>query len=144
MESVYSIYAILSNQLLYVSVTMESLEKLTALVEKSQILNGEMFAGIDLDSILDVRDTEPFDSRWITAYKEVEAVWKDSKPSLEEVEYLRKLVFVTVSNLTKHHEISSYVSDDFELIGKSIPLGHENELIKLMHDNYVSGKLPQL
>ena len=122
---------------------METLENIIVLVEKSQILNEATFSGVDLDAILDIRDSDPFDSDWINANKELETSWLDHNPNSEEVESLRELVFFKVSKLTNHHEISSYVSDDFELIGKCIALGHENEFIQRIHDTYISGKLPQ-
>lgn len=87
----------------------------------------------ELDSILDKRDEETFDSAWCQSNEIVSS--KENNPKQEEI-------FKKLSNATNSHEISSYIIDDINLIYKAKASNIENKFISYLAKCYKEGEVP--
>ena len=111
----------------------------------SSFLPPSYYAQADCDELLDLRDLSgSFESEWIACHADIKAKWSDSDDPSGDIsnEQIRYTSFITVSNATEQHEIASYVSDDFDLIHKSIVLGERSPIIEYLIEAYTSGKFP--
>lgn len=94
---------------------LPSLQELLSEIEAGAIPLQDALQSADCDELLDLRDLSPsFDNAYSEAFAKIE----DLRSSLpyDPTERIRQQAFVFVSIATDHHEIASYVSDDFELI----------------------------
>lgn len=111
------------------------------------LLPASWFADLDCDAILDARDSDPnFEQEWLAARENLARKWKASRPSraaTASVEDLRRESFLAVSTATGQHELSSYVSDDFELIGWASALGDVPPVVAWLWESYAAGTLPR-
>ena len=89
----------------------------------------------ELDSILDKRDEEIFDSAWCNSNEMVSSI--ESNPKQEEI-------FKKLTNATNGHEISSYIIDDINLIYTAKSNNIENNFINYLEKCYEQGEVPQL
>ena len=124
---------------------MEDIKILINDIERGKLLSEGVFKEIDLDSILEIRDSDPFDSEWISCYDEIKEIIEKTPLSNEQhalVDELRKAAFIAASKATGQHEIASYISDDFELISSAIFSGFSNEILSRLLKSYKSGVLP--
>ncbi len=115
-------------------------------IESASLLKQSTFDSTDLDDVLDNRDRLPFDSNWIKCYNEINAELVTnplSKEDMSTIEIIRENAFKAVSSVTNQHEIASYISDDFDLIAKSIALASQNAFAKSLYDSYLNGIIPQ-
>lgn len=80
---------------------------------------------VSVDDALDMRDSEPFDSKWMSNFKRLEKV-SISNEEKELVNSVREKAFKLSFQVIGESEISSCVSDDFELIAKDILLGNKD------------------
>jgi hypothetical protein len=99
-----------------------------------------------LDDILDQRDDTTFEQPWLQCSARIKAAWESSDidaTTTKEIDEVRKESFLIVSRATEQHEIASYVSDDFELISKSIALNLNDPYAIDLLGSYRSGKIPQ-
>ena len=86
-----------------------------------------------LDDVLDQRDRALFDSQWMNLYQQVNNVeLSSSNPEL----------FIQLSNATNHHEVCSYIIDDFELISKAETLGIKSDFLDYLKLSYERGFVP--
>ena len=125
---------------------MATLQTLLDEIRQGQVIPGEMFVRDDLDDILDERDKAEFEDRWLECSERIKAAW-DSKAvdeaTMNSMDEVRKESFLAVSRATQQHEIASYVSDDFELISKSIALDLNDPYATELLETYRSGKIPR-
>lgn len=117
-----------------------TLDQLLAAINDGSMLPPEVYSELDLDTILDNRDSnEAFEQSWLLASAEISQRW-DVAPHHREkeilVETIRKQSFMQVSDATHQHEIASSVSDDFELIAKAIALNLKNVFVTHMFECY--------
>lgn len=113
--------------------------------ELLELINQVIFDEIDCDAILDLRDSETFDSNWINLYNQMEQV-KLKKGFSEESkrfsdEY-RKNAFLQVYNLSQNSDLAACISDDFGLIFDSIQLGVTTPWLDKLIQSYRSSKIP--
>ena len=87
----------------------------------------------ELDSILDKRDEDPFDSAWVDLYQSA----AESDASFENKE-----LFIKLSKATNFHEVCSYISEDIELIRRSEALGIKSEFLDYLKHSYEQGIVP--
>ncbi len=123
----------------------ETLKSLLSAIQNGDLLNSSTFKNIDLDAILERRDSEPFANVWTAASEQVEAAWQGNQwpeDDLALLEAIRKEAFLAVTRAAGQHEISSYVSDDFDLICKAIMLDDDNFFVMGMLANYREGMIP--
>ena len=122
--------------------------QLLAELENGEIPLADTFASANCDSLLAKRDSDPdFDATYRELWDRHEKLRfiLNRDPS----EPIRKQSFLTVSNATQQHEIASYVSDDFELIGWDSHALVSNEIpssgssfVEWMYSQYKSGNFP--
>ena len=55
---------------------MWSFSEIQELIKHESLFRSDQFAGVDYDTLLDVRDKSPFCSQWSEAEREVSAAWK--------------------------------------------------------------------
>jgi hypothetical protein len=108
-------------------------------------LNGSMFNNIDSDEILDLRDSELFDSEWNRVYKAVEEQKKikgysDENRKLSN-EY-RKNTYLRVYDLCDSDSLAAYISDDFGLVCDSELVGYTDSWLQVLIKTYATSKIP--
>lgn len=90
------------------------------------------YAALDIDDILDNRDSEPFDSEWVRIYQVIKELKKDNK-CVDDTASVREKAFKVVYELSGYGELAECVSDDFGLIADSKAMGYSDEwLYKLI------------
>ena len=115
-------------------------------ISAGTLLPAEMFSREDLDDILDQRDASRFEQSWLECSERIRVSWEAETPSAGDAELVAQLCkesFLVVSRATQQHEIASYVSDDFELIGKSITLGMDDPYATVLLDSYRRREIPR-
>ena len=103
-------------------------------------LTPKMFENIDIDSILDKRDSSPFDTNWVREFEEIEKL--KAKVQISDNTEIRKLVFMKCYEMGAK-ELAEYISDDFGLIFDSIELQYKSEFIDKLCDDYLNYRMPQ-
>ena len=88
----------------------------------------------ELNTLLDQRDENPFDSAWVNL---------NQLAGEAEVSIDNKDLFVKISHATNHHEVCSYIIDDFELINKAETLGIESKFLDYLKQCYEQGCVPR-
>ncbi len=121
---------------------MPTIDELLQALSANQLLNSELFAEQDLDAVLDLRDSEPFDSAWIASFNAIASQWQAADMQPTAVDALRQQAFLHASRHTQQHEIASYISDDFELIGKMLLLQLDEPFIAHLLHEYQQQRLP--
>ena len=87
-----------------------------------------------LDDILDVRDSEPFDSSWCELNELVGG--DEQHPDAEDI-------FVEISSITNQHKITSYIADDIDLIHRAELKGIDTQFLQLLKRSYEEGTVPK-
>ncbi|HFK5734452.1 TPA: hypothetical protein ACG0DS_001993 [Enterobacter sichuanensis] len=98
---------------------------------------------LDADSALDSRDEPEFDDLWMKEFNslENESFFADD---IEHINSLREKAFKLSFRVINNSEISSRISDDFELIAKCVVVGKDNSwAISYLWSWYKGGKFPQ-
>lgn len=122
----------------------KQLQKIIHLINTGNLLSTKIFSAIDIDDALDRRDSEPFDSHWISAFNETESIYKKmalNEQVIASINKIRELAFKAV-NEAADSEIAAYVSDDFELIAKSVVINSTNLWVSALFSTYISGNFP--
>lgn len=125
---------------------MKQLDTILESILQKDLLSDHCFASQDLDEILDRRDKESFEKKWIESHRLVEARFSESSQPheiKEKIEEIRKESFLATSRATEQHEIASYVSDDFDLIAKNIALELADPFLDSLFKIYIQDKLPE-
>ena len=124
---------------------MMTLQKLLDEIAAGTLIPAEMFVRDDLDDILDRRGEEEFEKPWLECFRRIKTVWEQSglaATTQELMDEARKQSFLVVSRATHQHEMASYVSDDFELISKSVVLGLSDAYATELLSIYRRGGIP--
>ncbi|WP_420457102.1 hypothetical protein [Rubrivirga sp.] len=119
-----------------------STRKLIDLVESQKIVNADLFEAIDLDSVLDERDNDPFDREWMRCNDVVQSLLEEQGDVPEDVSDLARQSFLAASNATDQHDIASYVSDDFRLIAEALSVGYEDQWLSSLLREYGRSQFP--
>lgn len=108
------------------------------------LLPGAHFEGLNCVAALDHRDEDTeFDTAWDQAFAEVERRWASANIPGEArtlVEDIRRESFLAVFRPTRHHEMASCVSDDFDLIVRSRLTGLQNGFLDRLWEAYQRGE----
>jgi hypothetical protein len=116
-------------------------------IRAGTLLRASRFADLDCDAILDARESDPeFEQEWLAARENLSRKWKARRPgraAKTSVEDLRRESFLAVSTATGQHELSSYVSDDFELIGWASAVGEVPPVVAWLWESYAAGTIPR-
>lgn len=103
----------------------------------------DFLKALDADSALDSRDESEFDDAWMKEFNSLENESFDAD-DIEHINSLREKAFKLSFRVINDSEISSRISDDFELITKSVILGKDSSwVISYLWSSYKSGKFPQ-
>ncbi|HDR2846341.1 TPA: hypothetical protein QCK30_004889 [Enterobacter sichuanensis] len=98
---------------------------------------------LDADSALDSRDEPQFDDAWMKEFNSLKNEGFDAG-DIERINSLREKAFKLSFRVINNSEISSRISDDFELIAKSVVVGKDNSwAISYLWSSYKGGKFPQ-
>ncbi|WP_263263970.1 hypothetical protein [Pseudomonas sp. RIT-PI-S] len=101
-----------------------------------------VFSGVDdWDVILDERDAGDFDESWVLNNEALKLKPCSDKDE-EALNKLREYVFKEVFRITKNSEVSSYASDDIDLIGQAIAKNEITCWVLGLFDAYRSGVFP--
>ena len=87
----------------------------------------------ELNTILDCRDTDPFDSDWRRLYDSVGG--KETPPDADDI-------FFRISEATRQHEIASYIADDLDLIFRAEMKSVEDPFLRYLCTCYKEGEVP--
>ena len=123
-----------------------TLQTLLDEVRQGTLIPSEMFIRDDLNDILDERDQSDFEQPWLECSERIKTAWQAT--TIDDlikklVDEIRKESFLVVSRATQQHEISSYVSDDFELICKAIALDLNDPYASGLLNSYHAGEIPK-
>jgi hypothetical protein len=122
------------------------INEIIKLIQTGSLLPHSLFSCLDCDAILDARDSDPeFEQTWLATRESLRNRFESLSPSPQvraDVENLRRESFLAVSNSTHQHELSSYVSDDFELIAWASAVGDTPPFITWLWKSYEAGKIP--
>ena len=124
---------------------LPSLQDIQNAIENGNVLAPDRIAALDHDAILDARDDRGFSETWMRSFKAADGAWSqfESAAKLEsQLEEIRRASFMVVSNATGQHEIASYVSDDFEIIGKAAATATSDAFIESLWSAYTSQTVP--
>lgn len=123
---------------------LPSLETLLAGIRAHEFVSPCFYASLDCDDALDRRDSDrEFGSEWVRAHRFSESRWTGADSIIQsQIDTIRKESFLVVTEATNHHEIASYVSDDFDLIGRCSVLALEDAFVIRLWQSYQSGTFP--
>ncbi|WP_306349733.1 hypothetical protein [Flavobacterium sp. '19STA2R22 D10 B1'] len=97
-----------------------------------------------IDDILDSRDTDDFSKKWMNAYNETKSMTpKQDKEDLELIDTFRKEIFLYTFSKTNSSDLSSYISDDFDLIASHLLNLDNNQWVSALWANYLDHKIPE-
>ena len=113
---------------------------LEALLENNVLLNQDIFSEINIEELLDNRDSEEFDQSWSQAFEEVEA--SKALKDIPDNSKVRRLAFDKVYEHGPGGELAEYVSDDFGLIYDAYELEYNNPWLNRLFQRYIEGEIP--
>ncbi len=117
-------------------------ERLIDWVEAGWLIAVASLSHTDIDMLLDGRDSDEFDTRWLTVYRLLEGVSSLSNMDTNFVQRLSNAAYKSVFETSQHPDFSSYVSDDFELIGKSLITDTQISWLNGLWRSYKRGQFP--
>ena len=108
-------------------------------------LNENMFEDIDFEEILDLRDSDPFDTEWNRVYKTVEeqkTIKKYSDENKQVSDEYRKNAYLRVYDLCDNDDLAAYISDDFGMICDSELMSYTDIWVEALIKIYSTSKIP--
>ena len=121
------------------------LEDILRMLQDRELLPATAFVGIDYDAVLDWRDTDPFDAEWVRASGALEGMRAAAEPGPDFgrlFDDVRREAFMITTRATGHHEIASYISEDFELIALDSAFAAADPFVAKLWAAYSRGELP--
>ena len=92
-------------------------EDLRIAIDSTRLVNESLFAGVDMDAVLDARDAPEFSGPWESACATVQAKTSGvAAATLAELRDIQDATFIRVFGLTGSDDMAAYVSEDLELI----------------------------
>lgn len=103
----------------------------------------DFLKSLNVDSALDSRDEPEFDDCWMKEFNSLENE-NIQDDDLAHINSLREKAFKLSFRIINDSEISSRISDDIELISKSVVAGkNDNWAISYLWSSYKKEKFPQ-
>lgn len=96
----------------------------------------------DIDQILDNRDLHVFSDAWTSAYKEIK-IKPVTIEEQEQIDVVRKDIFMRVFSKSESSDLSAYISDDFELICFHLLGSDKNTWVTALCAEYFNNQIPQ-
>lgn len=109
------------------------------LLVTNKIVNSHMFENLDVDSALDQRDSDPFDSEWIRVYEKLQSI---SEKATSDNEAIRKLAFEKALEFSSGGEVAEYISDDFGLMYDALVCGYNDPWLSGLAHCYSKSRFP--
>lgn len=100
---------------------------------KNLINNVSQLSEDELNTILDQRDENPFDSLWCELNKRLSTYTADKD---------FKDTFIKLSKATNNHEVCSYIIEDLELINKAKQANLSSPFLDYLIQSYQQGQVP--
>ena len=122
-----------------------ALGKIENLVFGGEMPSEQALSGNDFDDLLDARDASEFASPWTTAYNAASKLYTESNSLQSEkvrIDKVREHIYKRVYNRTEVSDLASYISDDFDLILKSLLTSIENDWVNSLWLSYKGGDIP--
>lgn len=116
------------------------LGELEKIVSNNKLFSEELFIKNNLEELLTLRESRIFDEKWIEIYNVLNI--NDYSKEREEIDKIRKTVFMRAYEVSYSSEFAGFVSDDFELISRSIICKYENSWINSLLYIYLKGNFP--
>lgn len=127
------------------STTETAVQKIEQLIIADDLPSAQSLARDDYDSLLDARDADEFATPWTNAYNAISETYNVSGFNESEkgrIDKIREHLFKRIDRQTKVSDLSSYVSDDFDLILKCLLTGTENTWVNALWLSYKNGNIP--
>lgn len=99
------------------------------------------FTNLNINYVLDMRDDEVFDNKWIQNYELVNN-YKIDDDTCQLIDMIREIVFRKIYDITKNSDLAACVSDDFDLMCKAYVLNINNDWLANLANTYVQKKMP--
>lgn len=103
-------------------------------------LNNIKYEELDIDEILDKRESDPFDSEWMRVYQAIKELKKGKK--FDHTTDIEEKAYITVYEKTDNDELAGYISDDFGLIADSKTLNYSDEWLDKLVACYEKAIIP--
>ena len=117
------------------------LHKLLEKIKNNCIITKQLFEDYNLGDVLNLRDNDIFDSKWVELYNSLEKL-EVSNDSLKLINEIKKEIFIKVCNISEDSELASYISDDFELICKAYIFNINNNWLNSIIYLYANNIIP--
>lgn len=121
---------------------MQSLAELKAVVHQNDFFQRLLGNIDDWDAVLELRDSDSFDGRWVQACTVVDSREHAAATVAEEVRQLREFVFKACFRITRNAEVAACVSDDIGLLGDALSKQVMTPWLDEMLAAYCEGRLP--
>lgn len=116
----------------------QSLFLLKSIISETNFFN--FMEKINEEDFFNLREDESFESEWLENFNDLKKVRLDDD-LVEIINQIREISFKNTFLYTQNPEISSYISDDFELISKSLLLNEDNWILKHLWKAYQNQKI---
>lgn len=103
-------------------------------------LNNIKYEELDIDEILDKRESDPFDSEWMRVYQAIKELKKGKK--FDDTTDIEEKAYITVYEKSNNDELAGYISDDFGLIADSKTLNYSDEWLDKLVACYEKAIIP--
>lgn len=118
------------------------LEKLLNKLQNETIIHNKLFEhSEDIDELLDLREEDTFDSKWMNIFSKIQKA-EFTEEIQQYINQIREVAFMKTYQITNSSDISAYVSDDFELIAKCYVIGIDDTWMNGFILSYANGKFP--
>lgn len=110
-----------------------------------ELLNQIDFSVLDIDKLLDGRESNVFDTEWIRVYKTVELLKNEENYFTAEKNSnstIREIVFKKIYEFSNDGDLAGYVSDDFGLIADAELLGYKDDWLDKLISCYENKTIP--
>lgn len=95
---------------------------------------------LDIDELLDKRDSDPFDREWIRVFQAIEELKKGK--AVADTREIEKKAYLMVYEKSRSDELAGYISDDFGLIADSKALNYSDEWLDKLISYYEKSVIP--
>lgn len=127
--------------------TIESaFDKLEKMIFSNEIPSQLALEEEDYDELLDERDEDNFAKHWTKSYNVINKEYIGAELSniyKVRIDKIREFLFKRVYKLTESSDLSSYISDDFDLIVKALLTSSQDGWVNTLWQIYRDGQIPK-
>lgn len=126
--------------------TESTFEKLEQLVFSNKVPSQAALQDEDYDDLLDERDEDGFAQPWTKSYNTINKAYIDSGLTdayKARIDKIREYTFKRVYKETESSDLSSYLSDDFDLILKAMLTNSQDSWVNALWQVYTEGQIPK-